>query len=72
MHLQQETSTWSVCPGEHIRPIEQSSREMLKGTDLDVNIVPSLVVCCCILHNLVMDAKEVQFKELMCVVALEA
>lgn len=52
--------------------LKQSWRELLHGSELDVKFIPDVVVCCCVLHNLLIGGSEVQLEELMQVLHHEA
>jgi hypothetical protein len=51
--------------------LKESWRILLNRCDLHVKIIPNVFVCCCILHNLLLQRKEVDVKELMRRMVLE-
>jgi hypothetical protein len=44
----------------------------MSKTKLDVTLVPNLVCCCAILHNMVLGVSDVHLEQFMHIVAFEA
>jgi hypothetical protein len=52
--------------------MKEDWRELLAKTDIHVNIVPDMFVCCCILYNLnIKKGCEVYVNELVCRMQLD-
>jgi hypothetical protein len=51
--------------------LKESWRILLNKCDLHVKIIPNVFVCCCILHNLLLQLEEVDVEELICRMVVE-
>ena len=51
--------------------LKHSFRELHSATDLHVTLLPDVVVCCCILHNLLLDQSAEEVERLLAMLQRE-
>lgn len=51
--------------------LKKTFTELLGTSQLHVSLLPDVVSCCCILHNLILDSRDVDIDKLIEVLAVE-